>query len=94
MKLFIGGLSWSTSEDSLRQAFDRFGEVTEAVLVMDRESGRSRGFGFVTFRSEGEARSAIEQMDGTTFEGRTLVVNEARERAPRGGDRPAAGRRY
>jgi RNA recognition motif-containing protein len=94
VKLFIGGLSWSTSEDSLRAAFAEFGDVTEAIVVLDRETGRSRGFGFVTYSSDSSAQEAIERMNGSTLEGRTLVVNEAREREPRGTGRPAMGRRY
>ena len=81
MKLFIGGLAWSTTEDGLRNAFEQFGELREAVVVTDRETGRSRGFGFVTFGSASDAQSAIDEMNGTTLDGRTLVVNEARERA-------------
>lgn len=85
MKLFIGGLSWSTTEDELRLAFDRFGDIREAVVVTDRETGRSRGFGFVTFEANSSAQSAIESMNGSTLDGRTLVVNEARERARQSG---------
>lgn len=93
MKLFIGGLDWSTSQDAMREAFQRFGDIREAVLVLDRETGRSRGFGFITFSSPGDARSAMDQMNGSMLDGRALVVNEAREREPRDAGRPQ-GRRY
>ncbi|MCA9630875.1 MAG: RNA-binding protein, partial [Myxococcales bacterium] len=83
-KLFVGGLSWSTDEASLRSAFERFGEVQEAVVVSDRETGRSRGFGFVTFVDDACGDQAIQEMNDTVLDGRTVAVNEARERAPRG----------
>lgn len=83
-KLFVGGLSWGTTDDGLRQAFERFGEVLEAKVVTDRETGRSRGFGFVTFADGQAAGAAIAEMDGTELDGRSINVNEARERAPRG----------
>ena len=84
-KLFIGGLSYNTDENGLRDSFERFGNVEEAKVITDRETGRSRGFGFVTFASEDEANSAITEMDGKDLDGRTVKVNEAQERAPRGG---------
>jgi RNA recognition motif-containing protein len=84
-KLFVGGLSWGTSDDGLRQAFERFGAIVEAKVIMDRETGRSRGFGFVTFEQDDAAANAISQMDGTDLDGRTIKVNEAEERGPRGG---------
>lgn len=80
MKLFIGGLSFNTTEDSLRSAFERFGDINEAIVISDRETGRSRGFGFVTFGQSDAARSAISEMNGSMLDGRALVVNEARER--------------
>ena len=84
MKLFVGSLSWNTSDGDLEQAFGRFGDLVEAKVIMDRDSGRSRGFGFVTF-SDGEAgRKAIEELDGTELDGRTIRVNEAHDK-PRGG---------
>jgi RNA recognition motif-containing protein len=85
MKLFIGGLSWDTTDHSLRSAFERFGDVNEAVVISDRETGRSRGFGFVTFGESSAARTAMEEMNGTSLDGRTLVVNEAQERGARNG---------
>ena len=84
-KLFVGGLSWNTNEDSLREGFERFGNVEEAKVITDRETGRSRGFGFVTFDSDEAANTAITEMDGKEFDGRSIKVNEAQERAPRGG---------
>jgi RNA recognition motif-containing protein len=83
-KLFVGGLSWGTTDDGLRQAFERFGEVAEAKVITDRETGRSRGFGFVTFRDDAAADQAVQQMDGAMLDSRTINVNEARERTPRG----------
>jgi RNA recognition motif-containing protein len=82
-KLFVGGLSWGTTDEGLRQAFERFGEVTEAKVIVDRETGRSRGFGFVTFKEGAAADQAIQQMDGAILDARTINVNEARERTPR-----------
>lgn len=84
-KLFVGGLSWGTTDDSLRGAFDQFGEVTDAKVIADRETGRSRGFGFVTFAESGDADNAISRMNGAQLDGRTLNVNEAAERGGGGG---------
>ena len=84
-KLFVGGLAWATDEFSLRNAFERFGSLSEAVVVLDRETGRSRGFGFVTFEDESAAQAASREMNDQELDGRRLTVNEAMERAPRGG---------
>ena len=84
-KLFVGGLSWNTSEDGMRVAFESFGEVLEARVITDRETGRSRGFGFITLDSAEAAKRAQEQMDGAMLDGRAIRVSEATERAPRGG---------
>ena len=86
-KLFVGGLSWNTTDDGLREAFVRFGEVAEAKVITDRDTGRSRGFGFVSFASEDAGRQAIEEMDGTQLDGRPIKVNVAQERrdGPGGG---------
>ncbi|MBU0551209.1 RNA-binding protein [Myxococcota bacterium] len=82
-KLFVGSLAWGTSDESLRAAFEGFGEVTDAKVITDRETGRSRGFGFVTFASNEDAQAAVQGMDGQDLDGRTVKVNEALER--RGG---------
>lgn len=82
-KLFVGGLSWGTSEDTLYSSFEQFGQLEEAKIITDRETGRSRGFGFVTFVNDDDAQKAIESMNGAELDGRNLNVNEARERAPR-----------
>lgn len=84
-KLFVGGLSWGTTDDSLRTAFEAFGEVTEAKVISDRDTGRSRGFGFVTFADDADGAKAMDEMDGKEIDGRSVRVNEAQERAPRGG---------
>ena len=64
-KLFVGGLSWNTNDQGLRESFESFGEITDAKVITDRETGRSRGFGFVTFTDAAAAQSAMQQMDGT-----------------------------
>jgi RNA recognition motif-containing protein len=84
-RLYVGNLSFNTDEQSLQSAFSRFGEVSDAKVVMDRETGRSRGFAFVTMADGDSARQAIAQMDGTMLDGRPLRVNEAEERQQRGG---------
>ncbi|MCB9785241.1 MAG: RNA-binding protein [Deltaproteobacteria bacterium] len=84
-KLFCGGLSWNTTDDSLREAFEAFGEVTEAKVVLDRETGRSRGFGFVTFTDAAAADEAIAKMDGQSLDGRSIRVNEAEDKRGGGG---------
>jgi RNA recognition motif-containing protein len=84
-KLFVGGLSWDTNDASLKQAFEQFGEVTDAKVISDRDTGRSRGFGFVTFADDGDADQAVRQMDGKSLDGRAIRVNEANERPAGGG---------
>lgn len=84
-KLFVGSLAWATDDHRLRSAFEPFGDVTDATVITDRDSGRSRGFGFVTFSDPSAADVAITEMDGAQLDGRSINVNEARERAPRGG---------
>ncbi len=84
-RLFVGGLSWNTGDEGLRQAFEAFGQVADVKVITDRESGRSRGFGFVTFEDRAAADAAIAAMDGADLDGRTLRVNEATERPARGG---------
>ncbi len=90
-KIFVGGLSWNTNDEGLRDAFARFGEVVEAQVVTDRETHRSRGFGFVTLRDASAAASAIEEMDGSTLDGRQIRVNEAQSAGGRGGSGRGAG---
>lgn len=84
-KLFVGSLSWGTRDEGLREAFEAFGEVAEATVILERDTGRSRGFGFVSYEDDAAADAAIAEMDGATLDGRTIRVNEARERQPRGG---------
>ena len=83
MEIFVGNLSFASAEDDLRQLFDAFGTVERVIIVKDRETGRSRGFGFVGMPNEDEARDAIEGLNGTEFQGRTLTINQARPREPR-----------
>jgi len=89
-KLFVGGLSWGTDDQGLMAAFEQFGQVSEAKVITDRDTGRSRGFGFVTFSEGADADRAIEEMNGTDLDGRTLNVNEAQDR--RGGGGGGGGR--
>ncbi len=84
-KLFVGGLSWNTTDQSLAEAFSEFGEVTEAKVILDRDTGRSRGFGFVTFDAPADAEKAIEAMDGSEIDGRSVRVNIAEDKPRRGG---------
>jgi RNA recognition motif-containing protein len=91
-KLFVGGLSWNTTNSELQQAFEACGAVAEAKVVTDRETGRSRGFCFVTFEEEGSATRAIEELDGSTLDGRTIKVDKANDR-PRN-DRGGSGNRW
>lgn len=84
-KLFVGGLSWDTTDDGLKAAFDRFGEIAEAKVILDRDTGRSRGFGFVTFNDAEAAQSAIGEMDGSELDGRRIKVDVAQDRGRRGG---------
>lgn len=84
-KLYVGNLSYQTSESELRELFSQHGEVVSATLVMDRETGRPRGFGFVEFADASSAKAAIEALNGASVGGRDLTVNEARPREPRSG---------
>ncbi len=92
-KLFVGGLSWNTSEEGFRRAFEKFGNIEDARIILDRETGRSRGFGFITFSDDGSAQNAMSEMDGTDLDGRTIKVNEAIEKN-RGGGGGGGGYRY
>jgi cold-inducible RNA-binding protein len=84
-RLYVGNLSFNTTADGVRTAFQQFGTVSDVHLVSDRETGRSRGFAFVTMGTTEEAAKAIEGMDGKTLDGRPLRVNEAEQRQARGG---------
>ena len=92
-RLYIGNLSYDTTEDSLRAALTEGGRgVKEIHIVTDRETGRPRGFAFAEMTNEAEAQAAIQALDGTDLDGRTLNVNEAKERQPRGGGGGGGGR--
>lgn len=82
-KLYVGGLPYSTTDDQLRTAFAAVGEVTEASVVTDRDTGRSRGFGFVEMATEDDAQKAIDSLNGTDLDGRNITVNEAKPREER-----------
>ncbi len=84
-KLFVGGLSWGTDDAALHAAFSEYGDVTDAKVITDRETGRSRGFGFVTFAQADDAQQAISALDGVDLDGRTIRVNVA-EQKPRRND--------
>ena len=85
MKIYVGNMSYSTTEESLEALFSNFGQVEEVAIINDRETGRPRGFAFITMPNDDEARKAIEEINGTEFEGRSLTVNEARPKQNRGG---------
>ncbi len=84
-KLFVGSLSWNTTNADLEAAFGRFGEITEAKVITNRETGRSRGFGFVTFDDDNAADNAISEMNGAELDGRAITVNEAQDKRREGG---------
>ena len=90
-KLYIGGLPYSTTEDQLREAFSQAGAVSSAAIIMDRMSGRSKGFGFVEMTNDDDAQKAIDMWNGKDFGGRTLTVNEARPMEPRRDSRGGGG---
>lgn len=93
-KLFIGGLAWHTDDQALRQKFEEFGQVEEAVVVKDRDTGRSRGFGFVRYANDSEADAAMQGMNNEEFDGRRIRVDKASDRAggaPRGGGYSGGG---
>ena len=91
MNIYVGNLSFDESESSLESAFAAHGEVTSARIITDRETGRSRGFGFVEMSDQAQAQAAIAALSGTTQNGRELTVNEARPREDRGGSRGGFG---
>lgn len=82
-KLFVGGISWNLKEEDLKNAFAEIGEVVEAVIITDRATGRSKGFGFVTMKTAEEAQNAIAELNGKELDGKALTVNEARPQKPR-----------
>lgn len=84
-KLFVGGLAWATNEEGLAEAFERYGNVVEAKVITDRDTGRSRGFGFVTFENAGDAAKAMQELDGAELDGRAIRVSEANDRGRGGG---------
>lgn len=79
-KLFVGSLAWATNDDSLKAHFESVGTVASAKVITDRESGRSRGFGFVEFENDSEGDAAVEKLNNSDLDGRTITVNEARPR--------------
>jgi RNA recognition motif-containing protein len=96
LKLYVGNLSFETRDDSLRDAFAPYGDVASVSVIMDRDTGRSRGFGFVEMPDRTQAEAAMRAMDGQALAGRTITVNEAREREARssgggGGNRYGGG---
>ena len=90
-KLFVGWLAWETTDKGLKAAFAQYGTVQDAKVVIDRETGRSRGFGFVTYEAEGDAETALHAMDGVSLDGRTLRVDTANERSPQGKGKGGGG---
>ena len=85
MNIYVGNLSYDTDNASLQTAFSEFGQVEDARVIEDRQTGRSRGFGFVEMADSSEAQAAIAKLNGTDLDGRTITVNEARPREDRGG---------
>lgn len=94
MNIYVGNLSFEVTDDELQQLFAAYGDVTSASVIKDRFSGESRGFGFVEMPARKDAEAAIEALNGTDLKGRTLTVNEAKPKAPKGGggDRGPGGR--
>jgi cold-inducible RNA-binding protein len=86
-KVYVGNVAWTVTNEDLTETFTSFGKVTQAAVVMDRETNRSRGFAFVTFESDAQATAAIEGMDGQDLKGRNIRVSLAQQKAPGGGGR-------
>jgi RNA recognition motif-containing protein len=80
MNIYVGNLAWTSKDDTLREAFEAYGEVSSAKVITDRDTGRSKGFGFVEMPNDGEAQTAIDALHGQEPDGRTWKVNEARPR--------------
>jgi cold-inducible RNA-binding protein len=93
MNLYVGNLSFSINDDSLRQAFEEFGQVSSAAVIKDKFSGESRGFGFIEMPSKEEAEKAMTALDGKDLDGRALTVNEAKPREDRGNRGGGGGNR-
>lgn len=89
MNIYVANLSWSTNSDSLQELFSQYGEVTSAYIINDRETGRSRGFGFVEMPNDEEGQKAIDSLNETDFEGKTIAISVARPRT----ERPSGGNR-
>lgn len=92
LKLYVGNLNFDTNEDTVREAFGAHGTVDDVAIITDRQTGRPRGFGFVTMNNDGEAKAAMEALNGQELDGRALNVNEARERSSSGGGGGGGGR--
>lgn len=92
MRIYVGNLSYQVTDEELRQAFEAFGEVSSANVIMDKFSGQSKGFGFVEMSSKSEAEAAISSLNGKDLKGRALNVNEARPRPGPGGEGGGGGR--
>ncbi len=84
-KLYVGNLPYSATEQTLHETFSQYGTVDSANMITDRDTGQSKGFGFVEMSSNSEAQKAIQELNGSTLEGRQIKVNEAKPKAPRGG---------
>lgn len=82
-KLFVGNIDWGTTDDQLKEAFEKYGEVEEAIIIKDKFSNRSKGFGFVTFPKDEEADQAMSELNESELNGRKIIVNEARPQQPR-----------
>ncbi|HVX61467.1 MAG TPA: RNA-binding protein [Pirellulales bacterium] len=93
MKMYVGNLAWGVTKADLESLFGGYGAVRAAEVIMDRETGRSRGFGFVEMESQDAAQQAMQALNGSDFQGRSLTVNEARERSPRPGGGGGGGGR-
>jgi len=91
MNIYVGNLSYQATEEDLRQAFEAYGDVDSARIITDRETGRSKGFGFVEMANDDQAKAAIEGLNGTELAGRAITVNEARPRQPRDDSRGGGG---
>ncbi len=85
MNIFVGGINYSTQENKLQETFEQFGAVSSVKIISDRDTGRSKGFGFVVMDNDDEAKAAIEQLNGYSLDGKNIVVNEARPRTEGGG---------